>query len=107
MGRMQMRGSGKMNLLITDATIVTCDANPNVATIHDRMPVILRPDSIETWLSGSTETALKLLTPYSGPTELRPVGRFVSNVKNDGPECLEDFSAPVKPADDERQGRLL
>lgn len=71
-------------------TIVTTEANEQVARIHDRMPVILPRDAVDTWLTGAPEEATKLLTPYAGPMELRAVGKYVSSVKNEGPECLQD-----------------
>ena len=81
-------------------TIVTTDANTRVAQIHDRMPVILPMDAVETWLAGPPDAALALLKPYAGDTALRPVGKFVSNVNNEGPECLLDAPSP-------QQGSLL
>jgi len=75
-------------------TIVTTDANEAVARIHDRMPVILPPDAAEAWLAGPPAEALALLKPYEGPVELRAVNRFVSNVNNEGPECLQDAEPP-------------
>ncbi len=71
-------------------TIVTTDANEAVARIHDRMPMILPMDAIDTWLTGPPDTALGLLKPYAGRVDLRAVGAYVSNVNNEGPECLED-----------------
>ena len=71
-------------------TIVTTDANPAVAQIHDRMPVILPKEAEEPWLSGEAAQARKLLTPYSGAVNLRAVSTRVSNVNNEGPECLDD-----------------
>jgi putative SOS response-associated peptidase YedK len=71
-------------------TIVTTDANEAIAPIHDRMPVILPPQAEDTWLHGDAVEACKLLTPYSGAVSLRAVSRFVSNVNNEGPECLDD-----------------
>jgi len=86
-------------------TIVTTDANPAVAKIHDRMPVILPMDAIDTWLTGPPESALALLKPYEAEVNLRPVGKFVSNVNNEGPQCLDD----AEPTWDEppRQQSLL
>ena len=85
-------------------TIVTTDANSHVAKIHDRMPVILPMDAVDTWLTGPTDAALALLKPYEGDTSLRAVGKFVSNVNHEGPECLSD----AEPTWDEpRQGSLL
>jgi len=71
-------------------TIVTTDANEAVARIHDRMPVILPLDAVHTWLTGPPDAARALLQPWAGDIALRPVGTFVSNVNNEGPECLED-----------------
>jgi putative SOS response-associated peptidase YedK len=76
-------------------TIITTDANEAIARIHDRMPVILPMDAIDTWLTGPFEAAQALLKPWPGETSLRAVGRFVSNVNNEGPECLDD--APPTP----------
>ena len=36
------------------------------------------------------EEALAVLKPYEGEVNLRPVGKFVSNVNHEGPECLDD-----------------
>jgi putative SOS response-associated peptidase YedK len=82
-------------------TIITTDANEAVARIHDRMPVILPMDAIDTWLTGPPEAARAVLEPYAGETALRAVSTHVSNVRNEGPECLED--APPLP----RQQNLL
>jgi putative SOS response-associated peptidase YedK len=81
-------------------TIVTADANESVARIHDRMPVILPMDAIDTWLTGPPEEARALLKPYAGAVALRAVGTFVSNVNNEGPECLQDATGP-------QQGSLI
>ena len=71
-------------------TIITTDANDAVARIHDRMPVILPKESEDTWLHGEGGEARKLLTPYAGAVDLRAVSRYVSNVNNEGPGCLDD-----------------
>ncbi len=86
-------------------TIVTTDANAAVARIHDRMPVILPADAVDTWLTGPADAALALLTPYAGEVALRPVGRYMSNVNHEGPECLNDAEPPAW--DEPRQGSLL
>ena len=73
-------------------TIMTTDANEQVAQVHDRMPVILPLDAVDAWISGTPEEARALLVPYPRPVELRAVGTFVSNVNNEGPGCLDDAS---------------
>ena len=85
-------------------TIVTTDANESVARIHDRMPVILPMDAIDTWLTAPPDAARALLKPYEGPVELRAVGTYVSNVNHEGPECLDD--APAWPATPQQQSLL-
>jgi putative SOS response-associated peptidase YedK len=71
-------------------TIMTTEANEQVARIHDRMPVILPMEALDTWLTGPLEQARELLRPYPGPVALRAVSRVVSNVDNDVPQCLDD-----------------
>jgi putative SOS response-associated peptidase YedK len=87
-------------------TIVTTEANAQVAAIHDRMPVILPAEAIETWLTAPPAEACKLLVPYAGEMNLRAVGRHVSNVRNEGPECLDD-PEPGAWSAQASQGRLL
>jgi putative SOS response-associated peptidase YedK len=83
-------------------TIMTTDANEAVAKIHDRMPVILPKESEDTWLHGEAGAARALLTPYAGTVDLRAVSRYVSNVNNEGPECLDD----AEPARGSQQSLL-
>jgi len=88
-------------------TIVTTDANEAVACIHDRMPVILPLDTVDTWLTAPVADACKLLRPYEGAVELRAVGPYVSNVNNEGPECLSDAEPSRDSPQTPRQGSLL
>lgn len=47
------------------ALIVT-EPSEQVRPVHDRMPVILRPDQQDAWLSAGPEAALDLCRPYDG-----------------------------------------
>jgi putative SOS response-associated peptidase YedK len=71
-------------------TIVTTDANADVAPIHDRMPVILPVEAYDDWLTGPVERALELLKPYGAPIATRRIGPLVGNSRNDTPEVLAD-----------------
>lgn len=71
-------------------TIVTTEANAQVAPIHDRMPVILPREEEERWLAGEPAEACALLKPYEGAMSLRAVGVLVGSPRNDVPECLDD-----------------
>ncbi|MEL6424984.1 MAG: SOS response-associated peptidase family protein [Pseudomonadota bacterium] len=48
------------------STIVTTTTNELVRPVHsDRMPVILRPESYETWLTGDPDEAFDLIEPFA------------------------------------------
>lgn len=40
------------------------DSCPSMIEVHDRMPVILRPEAYGQWLGGDPESAMKLCRPY-------------------------------------------
>lgn len=72
-------------------TIVTTEANALVSPIHNRMPVILRPETEAAWLDpamGALELQL-LLGPYPAEAmEAYPVGPAVNSARNDGPALI-------------------
>jgi putative SOS response-associated peptidase YedK len=83
---------GKASDAITSCTIITGKPNELVATIHDRMAIILPPEHYDAWLSGKAGT--EILTPY--PAKLMrayPVDRRVGNVKNTDAALLEPIKA--------------
>ncbi len=47
---------------VLSATIIVTNANETLRPIHDRMPVILEPDSFQPWLSGQSGTELLVPT---------------------------------------------
>ena len=78
-------------------TIVTTSANDKLRPIHDRMPVILTPESYAAWLDVDAPdfgAALNLLRSYP-PEEMAfyRVGPRVNSARNDDPECV----APLNP----------
>lgn len=44
--------------------MLTTEANSTVATVHDRMPVIIAEPDYDAWLQGGAEVAKGLLVPY-------------------------------------------
>jgi putative SOS response-associated peptidase YedK len=74
-------------------TIITTDPNELVRPIHNRMPVILRPEDEDQWLDASRTPFVKaksLLKPY--PEELmdaHDVSSIVNSAKYDGPDCIQ------------------
>jgi len=85
-------GGGK----VESFTIITTEPNDLIQPIHNRMPVILRPEDEEQWLDASRTSfaqARSLLKPI--PAELmdaHDVSPIVNSAKYDGPECIQSAS---------------
>lgn len=72
-------------------SIVTTVPNELVASVHDRMPVILDPDDWDAWLAeDSPATVLRpLLLPLPADRlRMRPVSPEVNSVRSEGPQLL-------------------
>ncbi|WP_141505943.1 SOS response-associated peptidase [Paenibacillus luteus] len=82
---------------INSCTILTTTPNELVAPIHDRMPVILRPEDEHLWLDRTvmdTAMLMPLLVPYqASELEAYPVSAAVGSVRNDEPSLIEPFDA--------------
>ncbi|MCX7919557.1 MAG: SOS response-associated peptidase [bacterium] len=80
-------------------TIITTAANAFIASIHNRMPVILRPSDEEVWIDVAhkdTSRLLSLLKPYPDEAmEMYPVSTAVNNPKNDSPELIQPISSHI------------
>jgi putative SOS response-associated peptidase YedK len=78
---------------IESCTILTTDANRRLASLHDRMPVILAPDDYDLWLDSAVQEAERLkplLAPYpDDELQMHAVSTDVNRPKNDSPECIE------------------
>jgi putative SOS response-associated peptidase YedK len=82
--------------------LLTTQPNELVAKVHNRMPVILTPETMGRWLGAAplaAEEYKSLVQPIAaGRMESRPVSRFVSNSRNEGPRCLAPpDEAPPEP----------
>ena len=79
--------------LLGSYTILTTSANKLMEPIHDRMPVILRKDDEEEWLSPEVTDPVAiqhLLQPFpASEMEAYPISTAVNNVRNDGEELIE------------------
>ena len=78
---------------INTCTIIVTNANELLAPIHDRMPVILKPDGQDKWLDPTlqdTASLHSLLQPYpSEELELYEVSQKVNSVKNNAAELIQ------------------
>lgn len=84
---------------IQSCTILTINANADMQTLHDRMPVILPIEAWAAWLNPTTvKTELEiLLKPFENGHLIRTaVSTIVNRPIVDAPECI----APVKDADE-------
>jgi putative SOS response-associated peptidase YedK len=80
-------------MLRTFATLTT-EANPELALIQDRMPVIIERDDWPVWLGEAQGDLQALMHPLPADRfRVWPVSRAVNSVKNDGPELLEPHDA--------------
>lgn len=87
--------------LFETCAVVTTEANAALMPIHHRMPVILHPDTYETWLTGDIKESGSLMVPYTEPMESWPVATLVNKVQNDSPDLIaiaELVEAPEPPA---------
>jgi putative SOS response-associated peptidase YedK len=77
---------------IDSAAIITTEANPLMATIHDRMPVILPPEAYGLWLDPEfqgRDELLALLRPFPDDAmDAIPVSDLVNKPANDYAECI-------------------
>jgi putative SOS response-associated peptidase YedK len=78
---------------IRSFTIVTTKPNELCAELHNRMPVILKPDVWPAWLGEQPATVRDLkamLAPYPSNDMIAwPVSPRVGNVKNNDPSLIE------------------
>jgi len=78
--------------ILLSFTIITTEANELLRPVHDRMPVILRPQDEDKWLDPDLKNIdylVPLLAPYLSDTmEGYEVSTLVNSPKNDVPECI-------------------
>jgi putative SOS response-associated peptidase YedK len=81
-------------------TIITTEASDSVKDIHDRMPLILKPEAYEEWLDPDNKEPAKieelLKTKYVRELKSYPVSKLVNRVENNSKDCMQ----PVKESGD-------
>ncbi|MFD3411173.1 SOS response-associated peptidase [Streptomyces cyaneofuscatus] len=82
----------------TPLAVAPAEGPGALADIHPRMPLMLTPDRWDTWLdpssTGLDELRALLEPPPGGLMRAYPVATAVSNVRNNGPELLEELAVP-------------
>jgi len=89
---------------IDTAAILTCAANGEIAHIHHRMPVVIRPEHFSRWLDcvrNEPRDVADIVQPVEpGFFEAIPVSDKVNKVANSGPELQERVErAEPRPED--------
>ena len=83
-------------------TIITTEPNELIEPIHNRMPVILRPEDEEQWLDvyrTSFAKAKSVLTPYLDELmDAHDVSPIVNSAKYDAAECIRPVSDDEIPS---------
>ena len=79
---------------VESCTLLTCEANAVVAAVHNRMPVILKPEDYARWLDPEEQRRTEALVPLLSPLpddwlSAQPVGKLVNNPRNEDPRCIE------------------
>lgn len=81
-------------MALESCSILTTEANPLMASIHTRMPVILAPEDYRRWMQGDADAAAALLRPYpAGRMTAYRVSTRVNSPRNDDEQCLEPLPA--------------
>jgi putative SOS response-associated peptidase YedK len=86
-------------------TIITTEASDSVRDIHNRMPLILKPEAYDEWLDPRNAEPCRIeeLLKSNFVKELKryPVTRLVNRVENNSKGCIE----PIKEDTEQENGR--
>lgn len=83
---------------VESCSILTAQANAVVSAMHDRMPVILGPESYDLWLDRQMQdltVASTVLRPYDARVMRRhPISTRINQVANDDEGCSQPIERP-------------
>lgn len=82
-------------------TILTTEPNELMATLHNRMPVILAPEDYGQWLGSGGDASSHeldqmrhLLRPFpAAAMKAYPISTYVNNPRNEGDACIAPLAA--------------
>lgn len=104
------RWQGADGQVVDTYAIVTTESAPALASLHDRMPLVLSHDAVSDWMESDPETAQLLIRPSTLAFTQRPVSRRLNTPRNDDPSLLHpDADEPSSQGKDTGpgQGTLL
>lgn len=75
---------------IDSFSIITTEARGMIASLHDRMPVLLTAETLLEWVAGNARQAMDIAMSLPDPAlEYYAVSPAVGNVRNNGPMLIE------------------
>jgi len=77
------------------ACVITCPPNKLLASIHDRMPVIIPAESFDPWLDDSADQDFihSLMVPYpADQMDAWPISTAVNNARNKSPAVIQKLA---------------
>jgi putative SOS response-associated peptidase YedK len=98
------------------AAIITTQATDDVGQIHDRMPMVIRPEHWADWLDPASsepgQLQAAMLPAMTGGLTSHPVSMAVNSVRNNGPDLIKplasgDGSAEPSAGHDRPPGELF
>jgi putative SOS response-associated peptidase YedK len=87
-------------ILYKSCTIITTDASDSVKDIHNRMPLILKPEFYGEWLDPENKEPGRIneVLKNGCVKEFKryPISKLVNHVGNNSKECIEKIDIPKK-----------
>jgi putative SOS response-associated peptidase YedK len=83
-------------------TVITTQATDAAGHIHDRMPMVVRPEAVDAWLDPTLTDpgrVLELLATDADELEAYAVSTEVNSVKNNGPDLLLPLATHPEPVE--------
>jgi putative SOS response-associated peptidase YedK len=83
---------------VKEVAIITVAANEMLSAVHHRMPAIVDPLNVDTWLKGSVADSVQLLQSWRGESlQMHEVSTRVNAVRNNSPDNIAQISTQVLP----------
>ena len=77
---------------VMQCNIITTDPNSIIADFHHRMPVIIAPTEVNTWLQATQLSNLyAMMVPYNPALIVYECNAYVDNGRNVGPQCMAEM----------------
>lgn len=96
---------------VDTAAVLTTAANDDIAHVHDRMPVVIRPEDYARWLDCRTQEprdVADLMQPMlPGFFEAVPVSDKVNKFENVGPELQERIDPAANASKPENANKAV